>query len=71
MNNRIIWLLDEEQQMQPQRVEILREEDAYFLISEGLQNQDKLVTTLPEYPQKGMKVKIAEPKEDLVVQKSL
>jgi multidrug efflux system membrane fusion protein len=26
---------------------------------------------LPEYPQKGMKVKIAEPKEDLVVQKSL
>ncbi len=71
VNNRVIWLLDEEQQMQPQRVEILREEGAYFLISEGLQNQDKLVTTLPEYPQKGMKVKIAEPKEDLVVQKSL
>ena len=71
VTNRIIWLLDEEQQMQPQRVEILREEGAYFLISEGLQNQDKLVTTLPEYPQKGMKVKIAEPKEDLVIQKSL
>ena len=71
VNNRIIWLLDEEQQMQPQRVEILREEGAYFLISEGLQNQDTLVTTLPEYPQKGMKVKIAEPKEDLVVQKTL
>lgn len=71
VNNRIIWLLDDEQQMQPQRVEILREEGAYFLISEGLQNQDILVTTLPEYPQKGMKVKIAKPKEDLVVQKSL
>jgi multidrug efflux system membrane fusion protein len=71
INNRIIWLLDEEQQMQPQRVKILREEGAYFLISEGLQNEDKLVITLPEYPQKGMKVKIAEPKEDLVVQKSL
>ena len=71
INNRIVWLLDEEQQMQPQRVEILREEGAYFLISEGLQNEDKLVITLPEYPQKGMKVKIAEPKEDLVVQKSL
>jgi multidrug efflux system membrane fusion protein len=70
VNNRIIWLLDEEQQMQPQRVEILREEGAYFLISEGLKNQDKLVTTLPEYPQKGMKVKIAEPKDNLVVQKS-
>jgi multidrug efflux system membrane fusion protein len=71
VNNRIIWVLDEEQKMQPQRVEILREEGAYFLISEGLQNQDILVTTLPEYPQKGMKVKIAEPKEDLVVQKLL
>jgi multidrug efflux system membrane fusion protein len=71
VNNRIIWILDEEQKMQPQRVEILREEGAYFLISEGLQNQDILVTTLPEYPQKGMKVKIAEPKEDLVVQKLL
>jgi multidrug efflux system membrane fusion protein len=71
VNNRIIWLLDEEQEMQPQRVEILREEGAYFLISEGLQNQDTLVTTLPEYPQKGMKVKIAEPKKDLAIQKSL
>jgi RND family efflux transporter MFP subunit len=71
VNNRIIWLLDDEQQMQPQRVEILREEGAYFLISEGLQNQDTLVTTLPEYPQKGMKVKVAKPKEDLVVNKSL
>lgn len=71
VNNRIIWLLDEEQQMQPQRVEILREEGAYFLINEGLQNQDKLVTTLPEYPQKGMKVKIAEPKKDLVVNKAI
>jgi hypothetical protein len=57
--------------MQPQRVEILREEGAYFLISEGLQNQDKLVTTLPEYPQKGMKVKIAEPAKDLALKQSL
>lgn len=68
VTNRIIWVLDEEEQMQPKRVEILREEGAYFLISEGLENQDKLITTLPEYPQKGMKVKIAEPTQDLVVQ---
>ncbi|MDU0353555.1 efflux RND transporter periplasmic adaptor subunit [Paraglaciecola aquimarina] len=68
VNNRIIWVLDEEQQMQPKRVNILREEGTYFLISEGLQDQDKLITTLPEYPQKGMKVKIAEPEPDLVVQ---
>mgnify|MGYP000300462384 FL=1 len=71
VNNRIIWLLDENQEMQPQRVEILREEGAYFLISEGLNNQDTLILTLPEYPQKGMKVKIAEPAEDLVIKQSL
>lgn len=71
VNNRIIWLLDDEQQMQPQQVEILREEGAYFLISEGLQNQDTLVTTLPEYPQKGMKVKIAEPAEELALKQTL
>ncbi|MFT6776660.1 MAG: multidrug efflux system membrane fusion protein [Paraglaciecola sp.] len=71
VNNRIIWLLDDEQEMQPQRVEILREEGAYFLISEGLNNQDTLIMTLPEYPQKGMKVKIAEPAKDLVLKQSL
>ena len=71
VNNRIIWVLDDNQEMQPQRVEILREEGAYFLISEGLNNQDTLILTLPEYPQKGMKVKIAEPAEDLVIKQSL
>ena len=70
VNNRIIWVLDENQEMQPQRVEILREEGAYFLIGEGLKNQDILIMTLPEYPQKGMKVKIAEPKQDLITQQS-
>jgi multidrug efflux system membrane fusion protein len=71
VNNRIIWVLDDNQEMQPQRVEILREEGAYFLISEGLNNQDTLILTLPEYPQKGMKVKIAESAEDLVLKQSL
>jgi RND family efflux transporter MFP subunit len=71
VTNRIVWVVDEEQQLQPQRVEILREEGKYFLISEGVRDQDKLVTTLPEYPQKGMKVKIAEPDKDLVAQQVL
>ena len=71
VNNRIIWVLDENQAMQPQRVEILREEGAYFLISEGLKNKDQLIMTLPEYPQKGMKVKIAEPANDLALKQSI
>ena len=71
VNNRIIWVLDENQKMQPKRVEIVREEGKYFLISEGLNNQDKLVITLPEYPQKGMKVKIAKPDDALTTINSL
>ncbi|WP_133467999.1 efflux RND transporter periplasmic adaptor subunit [Paraglaciecola marina] len=71
VNNRIIWVLDEEQQMQPKKVEVVREEGEYLLIGQGLKNKDKLVMTLPEYPQKGMKVKIAEPKKELAAQQSL
>ncbi|WP_299082505.1 efflux RND transporter periplasmic adaptor subunit [uncultured Paraglaciecola sp.] len=70
VNNRIIWVLDENQEMQPQRVEVLREEGAYFLISEGLKDQDQLILTLPEYPQKGMKVKVAKPNDAQVNQQS-
>ncbi|MFT2089575.1 efflux RND transporter periplasmic adaptor subunit [Paraglaciecola sp. 2405UD69-4] len=71
VNNRIIWVLDTEQQMQPQRVEVVREEGEYLLIREGLRNQDTVVMTLPEYPQKGMKVKIAGPDKDLAAENSL
>jgi RND family efflux transporter MFP subunit len=71
ITNRIVWVVDDEQQLQPQRVEILREEGEYFLIGEGVQNQDRVVTTVPEYPQKGMKVKIAEPEKDLASQQAL
>jgi hypothetical protein len=44
--------------MQPKQVEVIREEGEYFIISSGLQSQDQLITTLPEYPQPGLKVKI-------------
>ncbi|MFT4939640.1 MAG: multidrug efflux system membrane fusion protein [Paraglaciecola sp.] len=71
VTNRVVWVVDDEQQLQPQRVEILREEGAYFLISEGVKNQDQVVTTLPEYPQKGMKVKIAKANSDFVAQQAL
>ena len=69
VNKRIIWVLDENNAMQPKQVEVLREEGEYFIISDGLNENDVVITTLPEYPQKGMKVKIAESKDDLVVQK--
>ncbi|MCK8104343.1 efflux RND transporter periplasmic adaptor subunit [Pseudoalteromonas sp. 2CM36K] len=59
VNNQTVWIVNDEQQLEPRKVKVIREEGEYFYISDGLQVNDKLVTTLPEYPQKGMTVKIA------------
>ena len=59
VNNKTVWIVNEEQQLEPRKVTVIREEGEYFYISDGLQADDKLVITLPEYPQKGMQVKIA------------
>ncbi|TCI04703.1 efflux RND transporter periplasmic adaptor subunit [Corallincola luteus] len=60
ISNRTAWLLDAENKLQPVQVDVLREEGETFLISAGLNDGDKLVLTLPEYPQKGMEVKLSE-----------
>ncbi|WP_229744741.1 efflux RND transporter periplasmic adaptor subunit [Neiella marina] len=60
VSNRIIWLLDEQQQLQPRQVRVLREEGEMFLIDSGLNEDELLVMTPPEYPQKGMEVKVIE-----------
>lgn len=63
VTNRTVWVVDSEQKLQPKNVEVLREEGAFFLINSGLQNDDKLVMTLPEYPQKGMEVRLTKKDE--------
>jgi len=60
VNNRKVWLLDENQQLQSHAVEVIREEGSFFYISSGLKENDKLVMTLPEYPQNGMAVKVID-----------
>lgn len=59
VNNQTVWVVNDEQQLEPRKVKVLREEGEYFYISDGLNSDDQLVLTLPEYPQKGMAVKIA------------
>jgi multidrug efflux system membrane fusion protein len=61
VTNRTVWIVDEDNKLEPRKVDIIREEGAYFLIGDGLNNNDKIVITLPEYPQKGMEVKMAQP----------
>ena len=59
VNNRTVWIVNDEQQLEPRKVKVIREEGEYFYISDGLEADDQLVLTLPEYPQKGMAVKVA------------
>lgn len=61
VTNRTVWIVDQDNKLEPRKVDIIREEGAYFLIGKGLTNTDKIVVTLPEYPQKGMEVKTAKP----------
>ncbi|WP_257325206.1 efflux RND transporter periplasmic adaptor subunit [Pseudoalteromonas rhizosphaerae] len=59
VNNQMVWIVNDEQQLEPRKVKVIREEGEFFYISDGLEADDQLVITLPEYPQKGMAVKIA------------
>lgn len=69
VTNKTVWIVDAEMQLEPKKVVVLREEADYFIIGEGISAQDKIVTTLPEYPQKGMQVKLADTSNDIVAQK--
>ncbi|BDX08159.1 efflux RND transporter periplasmic adaptor subunit [Planctobacterium marinum] len=60
VTNQTVWVVDGEQKLEPRNVAVLREEGQFYLVSDGLQNNDRIVTTLPEYPQKGMEVKLED-----------
>lgn len=73
VTNQTVWVVDEDQKLEPRTVAVLREEGEFFLINNGLSNRDSIVTTLPEYPQRGMEVKVdsAEATGDAVAANSL
>ena len=66
VNKRKIWIIDSEQKLLSKDVEVVREEGTYFLISKGISEQDRVVMTLPEYPQNGMGVKLLSDDGDKV-----
>ncbi|KJY97349.1 efflux RND transporter periplasmic adaptor subunit [Pseudoalteromonas ruthenica] len=59
VNNQTVWVVNKDNLLQPRQVKVVREEDEFFLISGGLDADDRVVITLPEYPQEGMEVRIA------------
>lgn len=70
VNNSVVWVVDENNHLQPRKVNVLRKEDLYFYIDQGLTTRDRVVQTLPEYPQEDMEVRIAgaQPSENMPTQ---
>lgn len=64
VTNRIVWVVSEEKKLVPKPVEIIREEGAHFIVSSGISENDKVVVTVPEYPQRGMEVRLSTDVED-------
>ena len=58
VTNNTVWVVGEDKKLIAKKVDVIREEGAFFLIRSGLSENDELVMTLPEYPQEGMVVRI-------------
>ena len=59
VSNKTVWIVDNHNKLEKRAVEVIREEGEFFLLGKGLEPQDKVILTMPEYPQVGMEVKIA------------
>ncbi len=62
VNNRTVWVVNESSQLESRKVQVIREQGEFFFIGSGLFDDDRVVITPPEYPQRGMSVKI-QPKD--------
>lgn len=69
ITNRLLWTLDDNDKLKSQKVTVVREENGDFLIK-GAFNPNKVVMSLPEYPQNGMAVKVIETTSELVTAKA-
>lgn len=60
VHNNQVWLVDHNNQLEQRRVDVVREDGRFFYINNGLQQGEKILLTIPEYPQPGMEVLLAE-----------
>ena len=54
-----IWLVDEDSTIRPARVDVVRADENYFYISDGLVEGDRYCATAVEQPLPGMKVRVS------------
>ncbi|MEF1289723.1 efflux RND transporter periplasmic adaptor subunit [Vibrio sp. M260118] len=58
VNNQQVWVVNDDDQLEPRLVNVLRAEKEFMLINQGLKEDDRIVLTVPEYPQKGLRVEV-------------
>lgn len=66
ITRRQLWILDDADKLVAKPVEVVREVGSEFLIRVDITANDRIVMTLPEYPQNGMAVKVIEGADKLV-----
>ena len=66
ITRRQLWILDDADKLVAKPVEVVREVGSEFLIRVDIAADDRIVMTLPEYPQNGMAVKVIEGADKLV-----
>lgn len=58
VNNQQVWVVNDDDQLEPRLVNVLRAEKEFMLINQGLSDDDRVVLTVPELPQKGLRVEV-------------
>ncbi|MCW8107859.1 efflux RND transporter periplasmic adaptor subunit [Alteromonas ponticola] len=66
VTNKKLWTLDNKDKLIANQVDVIREDGGYFLVR-GDFDQDRVVKTLPEYPQEGMEVKVISSNGDIAM----
>lgn len=64
VNNQRVWVVNDAGELEPRQVNVVRAEKEFMLIGEGLSEQDQVVLTIPEYPQKGLLVDVDVANQD-------
>jgi len=60
VNAGTVWVVGSDQRLQSRKVTVLREQGAFFLISNGLNEGEKILKTIPDYPHNGMEVRFLQ-----------
>jgi len=54
-----LWLVDEDSTIRPTRVDVVRADENFFYVSDGLVEGDRYCATAVEQPLPGMKVRVS------------